>query len=493
MHTPDLYFSDLFENTSDLIHYVSKDGTIEKVNPAWLSTLGYSYDEVKGKSIYDFVTPEERSDFRAYRETTFVKHINDDIQVTFWAKNGASVILQGHLRAFFQDDTVRHTRGVFRNVTTKIETEKLQWEYFARIAEFLAHAPDAVVIIDENQNVIEWNQKATEIFGYTAAEILNQPLMDLIIPVQFREAHSKGMSRFMSTGQGTVINTTIELPAIDKNLKEFPVSLSISAVKLNSKWFFIAFINDISDRKQKERALIEKQMELERSQIESHTNKEFLSFASHELKTPLTSLKAYLQLALKSFDQQPKKQTLAFLHKAEEVSDKLAKLILNLLDISKIHAGKLALQKERVDIIVILREIIDANQLLYPSHQLNFSFSEPISIEIDKERFEQVIVNIISNAVKYSPHASLVELSVEKKKRHVQIAVRDYGNGIEKENLSKIFDKFYRIEELISKNISGLGIGLFISSEIIKQHEGSIWVENNEDGGATFYITLPLH
>lgn len=149
--------------------------------------------------------------------------------------------------------------------------------------------------------------------------------------------------------------------------------------------------------------MIEKEIELERSQLDSHRNKEFLSFASHELKTPLTSLKAYLQLALKSFNQESTKQTLAFLHKAEDVSNKMAKLILNLLDISKIQAGKLALQKETVELAGMLEEITNSNQLLYPSHQLNFTFSEEITTEIDRERIEQVMVNIINNAVKYSP------------------------------------------------------------------------------------------
>lgn len=492
MQTRDLYFSDLFENTSDLIQYVSKDGSIEKVNPSWLSTLGYNFEEVKGRSIYDFVTPEQQSEFRAYRETTFIKHINDDIQVTFVDSKGLPVILQGHLRAFFNEGILQHTRGVFRNVTAKIEAEKIQKEQFTRIAEFLANAPDAVIIIDETHNIIEWNQKATDTFGYTLAEVINQPLTDFIIPVQYREAHRKGMIRFLSTGHGPVLNTTIEVPAVDKNLREFPISLSISAVKINEKWFFIAFINDISDKKEEERALIEKELELERSQLDSHRNKEFLSFASHELKTPLTSLKAYLQLALKSFNREPTQHTLTFLHKAEDVSNKMAKLIFDLLDISKIHAGKLALQKEPVELIGMLEEITNSNQLLYPSHQLKFSFSEEISIEIDKERIEQVMVNIINNAVKYSPNANVVELNVEKKHGHVQIAVRDYGDGIEEENKSKIFDKFYRIEELTSKTVSGLGIGLFISSEIIKQHDGNIWVENNEGGGATFFIILPL-
>lgn len=241
MHSPDLYFSDLFENTSDLIHYVSKEGAIERVNPAWLSTLGYSFDEVKGRSIYEFVAPEEQSDFRAYRETTFVKHINDDIQVTFVDRKGLPVILQGHLRAFFAEGRLQHTRGVFRNVTAKIEAEKLQKEHFTRIAEFLANAPDAVIIIDETQNVVEWNRKATDIFGYTSTEVLNKPLTDLIIPIPFRDAHRKGMARFLSTGHGPVLNTTIEVPAIDKNLREFPISLSISAVKINTKWFLLLF------------------------------------------------------------------------------------------------------------------------------------------------------------------------------------------------------------------------------------------------------------
>ena len=493
MELPDLYFTDLFENTSDLIHYVSVSGIIEKVNPAWLSTLGYKYDEVIGKSVYEFVDQEEVSVFKAYRENILNKGSNEDIQVTFLTKYGLAIILQGHLRPIFINGILRHTRGVFRDVTSKIEAVKLQEEHLVRITEFLAHAPDAVVIIDEKQHVVEWNLKAFEIFGYSSDEVLHHSLAALIIPPQFRKAHNNGMARFLNTGHGPFLNKTIEIPAIDKNLREFPISLSISAIKINSKWFFIAFISDITDKKEKERSLIEKELELERSQLDSHRHKEFLTIASHELRTPLTSLKAFLQLGIKGFHQERNSKAFAFLNKAEEASNKLGNLISNLLDISRIHSGKLKLEKESVELTRLLQEIIHANQLLYSTHKLDFSFSENITIEVDKVRIEQVFVNLISNAVKYSPNADKVVVSVEKKDQYVQIGIRDFGVGISAENQIRIFDKFFRVEELSDTHTSGLGIGLFVSSEIIQQHQGTIWVENNVDGGSTFYITLPLH
>ncbi len=207
--TEDLYFNDLFENTSDLIHYVTLDGEIERVNPAWLTTFGYTFEEVAGRSIYDFVIREEVSAFKAFREACINNHIQEEVQVSLIKKDGSPVILEGHLRPFFVGGTFRHTRGVFRNITTKKEKENVQREELSKVTQFLTNAPDAVVIIDKSQSVIEWNLKATEIFGYTKNEALHAPLSELIIPVQYRQAHHAGMSHFLKTGHGPVLNRTI--------------------------------------------------------------------------------------------------------------------------------------------------------------------------------------------------------------------------------------------------------------------------------------------
>ncbi|MBC7914943.1 MAG: PAS domain S-box protein [Pyrinomonadaceae bacterium] len=487
----DIYFNDLFENTSDLIQYVSVEGGIEMVNPSWLNTLGYSFDEVKGRSIYEFISEDQKTAYRQYREACINLENQENIRITYIGKSGP-VILEGHLRPFFADKKLRHTRGVFRDITSKHQKERLQDEHLLKITQYLENAPDAVVIIDKEQIITEWNLKATEIFGYDRGSVINKPLSELIIPVQYREAHTRGMKHFLATGEGPVLNKTIEVPAIDKTLREFPISLSISSIQVNNEWFFIAFMSDISVKKANEQILIQKEIELERTRLEDQRNKEFLTIASHELKTPLTSLKAYLQLALRGFEKNPKEQTVNFLSRAEQFSDKLSKLILNLLDISKIQGGKLTIEKHPVNITKMLQDIVSSSRLLYPSHRLYLNSSENFTIDVDAGRMEQVFVNLINNAVKYSPEAKEVELNIKRNNNLLYVSVKDYGIGIDSTNQDKVFDKFYRIEELSKNDTQGLGIGLFVSSEIVKQHGGKIWVENHEDGGAIFFVILPF-
>lgn len=462
------------------------------VNPAWLNTLGYSLESIKGKSIYEFIHPDERHVYLAYRNACINLENQEDIQITLIAKSGNYVIVEGHLRPFFIDGKFKHTRGVFRNITEKKEKEKLQHEHILRFTQFLENAPDAVVIINEAQIVTEWNLKAAEIFGYSRDEAIDQPLSELIIPIQYREAHLRGMKHFLATGEGPVLNKTIEVPAIDKHDREFPISLSISSVRVQQGWYFIAFMSDISEKKKSEQILRQKEIELEKTQLEDQRNKEFLTIASHELKTPLTSIKAYLQLALRGIHRQPLEQSISFLRKAEDLSDKLAKLIFNLLDISKIQSGKLAIEKETIDISRLLQEILSSTQLLYPSHKIYLNSSASFQIDVDPGRIEQVFVNLINNAVKYSPQANEVEVQMQQRNNLLYISVKDYGKGIHSRDQTKVFDKFYRVDELSKNDTQGLGIGLYISAEIVKQHRGKIWVENNESGGATFFVTLPL-
>jgi PAS domain S-box-containing protein len=489
----DKYFRDLFENTSDLIHYANVRGDIELANPIWLKTLGYSLEDVKGKSIYEFIADKEVSAYQEYRDQCIKEPIQENFQTTFKGCDGSKVIVEGHIRPFFADGKLLHTRGVFRNITIKKELEIVEKEQLLKVTQFLENAPDAVIIINEYQLIAEWNFKATEIFGYSRLEVIYQDLSALIIPIQFREAHHKGMKHFLATGEGPVLNKTIEVPAMTKSGREFPISLSISSVRVNDEWFFIAFISDISERKNNEQVLLQKDRELEITKAGENRNKEFLTIASHELKTPLTSIKAYIQLALRGINNQPLEDTINFLRKAEHFSDKLGKLILNLLDVSKIQSGKLLIQKQPIDIKKFLQEIVSASQLLYPSHKIFFTPSTNNTIDIDPSRIEQVIVNLINNAVKYSPKATEVDVKLEKHNNLIYISIKDYGVGIQAKNQRKVFDKFYRIDELSKNDTQGLGIGLYVSSEIVKQHGGKIWVENNEDKGATFFVILPIN
>ncbi|MEO6453783.1 MAG: ATP-binding protein [Ginsengibacter sp.] len=223
---------------------------------------------------------------------------------------------------------------------------------------------------------------------------------------------------------------------------------------------------------------------------ESHKKKdEFIGIASHELKTPLTSIKAYLQVLDSIENNQPNKQ---YIEKALENVNKLQQLLLDLLDVSKIQSGQLQLNINEFNIDTLIDETIASSQIVSPNHQI-VREGKPVNqvISADKQRIEQVLINLLSNATKYSPGAKKVILYTAKTVSAIIVGVKDFGIGIPKKEQSKVFERFYRTKELSKHHISGFGLGLYICRDIIERHKGKIWIES--DGkGSVFYFSLPL-
>ena len=487
----DDHFKDLFDNINDLIHFLKIDGTIELVNPAWLNTLGYTLDEVTGKSIFSFIHPDHIDDYKLIRDRTMLYQKSNEIKTIFLAKDGSHVFLQGQLGCSIKNGIPVYTRSVLRNDSEKRKAEKLVQDRDRRINTLFKSGPDAIIIINEKQEILEWNPKAEQIFGYDAEEIKGKLISEIIIPVQYREAHKKGMAHFMKTGEGPVLNTTIEITALHKTGKEFFINLSISSVKVGEGWLFIAFLSDITKRKQTEEALMKKETELLKSKILEEKRDEFVSIASHELKTPLTTIKAYTQLALVHLSSNKIEKVKDFLIKSDSHIAKLNRLISELLDVSKIHAGKLALNLEEIKLETFLRSVADNIQPTLYDHEIILKKNEPALIKGDVMRLEQVIINLFTNAAKYSPGENKIILNSDLDGNEVIISIQDFGIGIPEGHLEKIFTRFYRVDE-IGTNFNGLGIGLYISAEIIKQHNGRIWVKSVPGEGSIFFLALPL-
>jgi signal transduction histidine kinase len=215
---------------------------------------------------------------------------------------------------------------------------------------------------------------------------------------------------------------------------------------------------------------------------------EFISIASHELKTPLTSIKGYLQLLNEIEDKQPNKQ---FVQKAWENVNKLEKLIRELLDVSKIQSGQLELTMKEFNIDTLIDETIAAIQMVSGTHMISRqgNFNNEI-VSADRQRIEQVLTNLLSNAIKYSPGERKVIVYSEKTAGELIIKVRDFGMGVPKEEQSDIFERFYRSKNM-TMTISGFGLGLYICRDIVNRHNGRIWLEAQEKGSA-FYFSLPL-
>jgi signal transduction histidine kinase len=239
--------------------------------------------------------------------------------------------------------------------------------------------------------------------------------------------------------------------------------------------FFSGIVIDITNQKQNE---------LRRSK--------FIGIVSHELKTPLTALKAYVQLLSNWAKKQKDNFTIGALSKVERQVKKMLSMINGLLSLSGAEAGKIHLTKLPFSISELVDEVIEETMFLTSSHQIVRVPCQPITVNADRDKIEQVLVNLISNAAKYSNKDLPIEIVCTNTNNVVEVAIKDQGMGIAPEDVAQLFQPHYRVERAETEKIAGFGIGLYLCSEIVKRHNGKIWVESESGKGSTFKFTLPV-
>lgn len=219
---------------------------------------------------------------------------------------------------------------------------------------------------------------------------------------------------------------------------------------------------------------------------------DFISFASHELKTPLTTIKVFTQLIQRSLDKTGEKHAISSLERLNQQVDKLIFLVNDMLDVAKIQTGKLELHKERFLLQSLIEEVVKTMQASGKKQKIVLKGNVDADIVADKERIEQVLINLLSNAIKYSPNHKAIVVSINRQDGMASVSVKDNGIGISKDQQAKIFDRFYRVSDARSQTTPGLGIGLYLANMIIRRHGGEMWVESTIGKGSTFSFSLPL-
>lgn len=218
---------------------------------------------------------------------------------------------------------------------------------------------------------------------------------------------------------------------------------------------------------------------------------DFISVASHELKTPLTSIKIFTQILEQHAEKTKDRTALPHLQKVNKQLKKLTELIYDLLDISRIQKGKIQLTKSIFNFDDTVRDVIEVMQT-WSKHKIRIQGYTNAMVYGDQDRIGQVISNLVSNAIKYSPKSFEIIIHLSKTKKNVEVGVQDFGIGIPAQHISRIFSRFYRVFDTTDKTYPGLGIGLYISAQIIARHHGKIWVKSSDGKGSTFYFSLPI-
>ncbi|WP_162618602.1 PAS domain-containing sensor histidine kinase [Pedobacter yulinensis] len=238
---------------------------------------------------------------------------------------------------------------------------------------------------------------------------------------------------------------------------------------------FVGSVLDITDQKHEQRL-----------------RHDFIAMASHELKTPLTSLQAHVQLLHRHAVRDRYEVAFHALQQAEKQVIKMAKMINGFLDLSRLESGKLHLNLDRLPIATVIENVASEVRLIHPAASLEITTTEDVTVMVDKDKIEAVLMNLFTNAIKYSRKEKYIRVGCTTDGHTVTVSVTDQGIGIQPAHLDQIFDRFYRIEHPDSKYASGFGIGLYLSQEIILLHQGKIWVESCPGVGSTFYFSLPL-
>jgi len=217
---------------------------------------------------------------------------------------------------------------------------------------------------------------------------------------------------------------------------------------------------------------------------------DFMGIVAHELKTPVTSIKGFAQILMRRLSKLGDEKFMIVQGRMETQLNNLTKLIDRMLNAAKIESGELEFKKERFDLALLLHDVVENVQLTIITHQLMLNPGEGIFVEGDKELTEQVIINLLSNAIKYSPKANKVYIAIHQENNRAVCSFRDLGSGIPAEQTDSIFEKFYRVKTENLNRFPGLGLGLYLSAEIIRQQGGAIWVESVVDEGSKFSFSL---
>jgi PAS domain S-box-containing protein len=352
----------------------------------------------------------------------------------------------------------------------------------------LESAPDAMVIVDTEGVVLHANGVAERLFGWSKDELAGKPV-EVLLPSRFREEHRVHRAGYHGAPRTRPMGLGLDLSGLRHDGTEFACEISLSPIEVDGRHCVIAAVRDVSERKK-----LERRAELWRkAREEVRERDEFLSIASHELRTPVTALQLQLQLLRRSAQRSTDELPRLLVDKVEGLdrqTRRISALVDELLDVSRMRLGKLDLRTEDLDLAELARQAVEHlhGELARSGSLLRVDLS-PVRGRWDRVRIGQVITNLLVNAAKFG-EGNPITLEVSAHGDRARIRVTDRGMGIAPEHLSRVFERFERA--VPSHHFGGLGLGLYIVRQIAEAHGGEVKVESTPGAGAVFTVDLPL-
>jgi PAS domain S-box-containing protein len=455
-------FGAILRATPDAIVIIDQQGQIVLVNDQATQLFGHADGELLGQPIEVLIPsryhPAHVGHRAAYQAEPKNRPMGGDLELYARLKNGVEFPVEISLSAVTTQagDLVL---SAIRDVTVKKQVQADR----VRLANIVESSSDAIVSSDRERQITSWNASAERLLGWTAADLLGQPLSAIYPPGTFDP----------TLRERVVAGETFqdyEAVRLRKDGSEIPVAVTISALRdaCGQVIGFSDIIRDISERKA-----------LERQQ------REFIAMVNHDLMNPITAIGLHAELLQLTESYVPRS-----VENIMAAARRLERLVGDLLDVSRLETGHLQLRRTQVDLAKLVKECADQVAITAGDHEIGTDIEASPLGWWDRTRLEQVCQNLITNAVKYSPSGQAVRVGVGVDREMAQLVVRDQGVGIPEADLPFVFDRFYRVKAH-EQQATGLGLGLYITRSLVELHGGDIAVQSRVGAGTTFTVSLP--
>jgi PAS domain S-box-containing protein len=488
----------LVQTSPDALVALTPDGTVLFWNAGAESIYGYRKEEVLGARLGAWLAPAEAAE-------EYTRVIADAIE------NGLAVKETVHRKkdgsAIHVDITakaVRGRRGDLKFVTvshkdvTQIKVLDHGKMLDARYRGLLETVPDAIVMVNNTGRIVLINSQAETLFGYKRDELIGKPV-EILLPERFRQSHVEHRTGYFTEPKTRTMGAGLELFACQKNGSEFPVEISLSPLGTEAGTFAMSAIRDITDRKKLQEELRRKNDELEQQnrliQQANRLKSEFLANMSHELRTPLNGIIGFAELMHDEKVGPVSSDHKEYLHDILTSGRHLLQLINDVLDLSKVEAGKLEFVPERAEPAVVVGEVCEIVRTLAAKKRIRLRTEcDPVlaQIETDVRCLKQILYNYISNALKFTPDEGTVSVRIAAQgDDYFRIEVEDNGVGIRSEDLHRLFVEFQQLGTNRSKETTGTGLGLALTKKIVEAQGGQVGVRSTPGQGSIFHAILP--
>ncbi|KRD55841.1 PAS domain-containing sensor histidine kinase [Acidovorax sp. Root275] len=479
-------FRDLLESTPDAIVMVNVTGRIVLVNSQAERVFGYERAELLGQAVEVLLPHRYRGAHLGHRSGFFgaprTRTMGAGLELFGLRKDGGEFPVEISLSPIHTEEGAM-VMSAIRDITDRKRADQ-------KFKDLLEAAPDAMVIVDREGRIVLVNSQAVKLFGWSRDELLGQKI-ELLVPERFSGRHPEHRHRFFAEPRSRSMGAGLDLYGLRKDGSEFPVEISLSPLETEEGLFVSSAIRDVTERKRIERALRDKNLELENAAL---VKDRFLASMSHELRTPLNAIIGFTGTLLMQLPGPLNPEQDKQLRIVQTGARHLLSLINDLLDVAKLSANKVSLHVEALDCRGIVAEVAATLEPEAVRKGLVFNVQAPaqaVQLHTDRRAFSQILINLVGNAIKFTPQGRVdvvLEETPASQGRTVQVSVRDTGPGIPLQEQSRLFEAFSRGESADRRHHEGTGLGLHLSRKLAEALGGSVGLESTEGQGSTFTV-----